>query len=202
MLELESGKIQVDGVDISRVPRDLLRERCFVTIAQDPLIMPGETLRYNLDPSLLESDAVLFKALAQAALGAHFTREDGDAGSSSTLNNGTEEVADGAFLDVEISKLPALSAGQTQLLALARALVKVKSLRNLGVQPIVLLDEVTSSVDPVTESTMHGVIEEELVDSGLTVIIVAHRLGVLADHANPDKEVIIWMKDGRLQEES
>jgi ATP-binding cassette, subfamily C (CFTR/MRP), member 1 len=199
MLELDSGKIEMDGVDISQVPRDLIRERCFVAVAQDALILSNETLRHNLDPGHLESDTVLVHALIKTGLKSHFGNgcfnED-----FSPLTSGIPDPGSHSFLDTEVSRFPALSAGQSQIFALARALVKVKSLRSVGLQPVVLLDEVTSSVDLATESTIHEVINEEFTNNGLTVIIVAHRLSVLVDHAKPGKDIIVWLGDGRIQE--
>jgi ABC-type multidrug transport system fused ATPase/permease subunit len=93
------------------------------------------------------------------------------------------------ILDQKVSIFQELSIGQRQLFALCRALVKVSSLRHSGVKPVVVLDEVTSSLDPVTESTIHRIIDEEFTERGHTVIIVAHRLDALA-----------LMADGQLQE--
>ncbi|RFU26545.1 hypothetical protein B7463_g9807, partial [Scytalidium lignicola] len=199
MLELESGKIEVDGVDISQVPRDSIRERCFVAVAQDPLILSNETLRNNLDPGHLEPDIVLVDALIKTGLQSHF-RSGHFNGDLSSLISGLSDSDSHSFLDMEVSQFPALSGGQSQMFALARALVKVKSLRNVGLQPVVLLDEVSSSVDLTTESTIHKVIAEEFTDNGHTVVIVAHRINVLADYAKPGKDIIAWMGDGRIQE--
>lgn len=49
LLDLKSGTIKVDGVDLSLVPRDLIRQRCFITVGQDPFILSQASLRLNLD---------------------------------------------------------------------------------------------------------------------------------------------------------
>jgi ABC-type multidrug transport system fused ATPase/permease subunit len=55
MVDIQSGSIVVDGVDLSTVPRSLVRQKCFITIAQDPYILEPASLRFNLDVSLLTS---------------------------------------------------------------------------------------------------------------------------------------------------
>lgn len=70
-----------------------------------------------------------------------------------------------------------MSVGQTQLFALARALVKVEMLRGKGVRPVVLVDELASSLDAGTEEVVGGLLEREFVGRGCTVLGVAHRTG-------------------------
>lgn len=49
LLDTTSGVIKVDGIDLSLVPRSLIRERCFITVTQDPVVFGQATLRSNLD---------------------------------------------------------------------------------------------------------------------------------------------------------
>lgn len=92
-----------------------------------------------------------------------------------------------------------MSVGQTQLFALGRALIKAATLRQrCGIRPVVLLDEATSSLDAATESAIYRIIDEELTAHGHTVIIVAHRLGVLQDYAKPGRDTVVAMANGRL----
>ena len=49
LLDMKSGTIKVDGVDLSLVPRSLIRQRCFITIAQDNFVLAQASLRLNLD---------------------------------------------------------------------------------------------------------------------------------------------------------
>jgi hypothetical protein len=48
---MKSGTIKVDGIDLSLVPRSLIRQRCFITVAQDPFVLGQASLRFNLDVS-------------------------------------------------------------------------------------------------------------------------------------------------------
>jgi ABC-type transport system involved in cytochrome bd biosynthesis fused ATPase/permease subunit len=68
------------------------------------------------------------------------------------------------------------------------------------VKPVVFLDEVTSSLDPVTESIIHRIINDEFTKQGHTVIIVAHRLGTLEKHMEAGRDAVAMMADGRLEE--
>lgn len=43
------GSIKVDGIDLSLVPRSLVRQRCFITVAQDSFVLGQASLRFNLD---------------------------------------------------------------------------------------------------------------------------------------------------------
>jgi ABC-type multidrug transport system fused ATPase/permease subunit len=79
-----------------------------------------------------------------------------------------------------------LSMGQRQLVALARLLVQDP--------PIVILDEATASVDPLTEAQIQEGLNEVL--AGRTAIVIAHRL-VTVRHADR----IIVMRQGQIVEE-
>jgi ATP-binding cassette, subfamily C (CFTR/MRP), member 1 len=76
-----------------------------------------------------------------------------------------------------------MSTGQTQLFALARAILRVEHSPVTRAKPILLLDEATSSVDGLTESTMRGIIKEVFTDNGHTVIEITHRLSGFEDIA-------------------
>ena len=49
LLDMKSGTIKVDGIDLSVVPRSLIRQKCFITVAQDSLVLGPASLRFNLD---------------------------------------------------------------------------------------------------------------------------------------------------------
>jgi ABC-type multidrug transport system fused ATPase/permease subunit len=66
--------------------------------------------------------------------------------------------------------------------------------------PIVLLDEVTSALDSGVEEIVHGIIDEEFCGKGHTVIMVSHRVGGLLSGARPERDVVVWMSDGGIQE--
>jgi len=57
MMEVETGSIEIDGIDISKVELQLLREKV-TTIAQEPTLFKG-TLGFNLDPFVKETDATI-----------------------------------------------------------------------------------------------------------------------------------------------
>ncbi|KAF2721401.1 putative ABC transporter [Polychaeton citri CBS 116435] len=199
LLELQSGKIELDGINIKKVRLDLLRQWCFITMSQDPLLLPNETLRFNLDPDAAASDDILLAALAKVGLLLHFedgTRFGGEAATAiDTLGFGEHSI-----LDKKLSMFQELSVGQCQLLALCRALVKVNSSRLLGLKPVVILDEATSSLDNATETTIYRIIDDEFTDRGHTVVIVGHRLDALQEHTRSGRDIVAFMVDGRLQE--
>jgi ATP-binding cassette, subfamily C (CFTR/MRP), member 1 len=204
ILELQSGSIELDGVDISRVRLDLLRQRGFITVSQDTLLLSNETLRFNLDPDGSLSDDVVIDVLLRTGLWIHFSGGvldvSGQLGAEADDTIDTSASTEHPVLDKRISLFQELSVGQCQLLALCRALIKVNTIRRLGVKPVVLLDEVTSSLDFGTESTIHGIIDDEFTNRGHTVIIVAHRHSILTKNAKPGRDVVALMGDGQLLE--
>lgn len=80
-----------------------------------------------------------------------------------------------------------LSAGQRQLICLARALVRRSK--------VLVLDEATSSVDSKTDQKVQATIRKEFVDKGVTVITVAHRLDTVLGY-----DRIAVLGDGKLLE--
>ncbi|EMR80672.1 putative abc transporter protein [Botrytis cinerea BcDW1] len=199
LLELQSGQIILDDVDIKKVGLDILRQRCFITVSQDPLLLSNETLRFNLDPDGSTSNEILIASLKRTELwfflqGATETDDISGPASDNTPHNPHP------ILDKPLSSFPELSVGQSQLLALCRALVKAQTAQHAGRKPIVLLDEVTSSLDSVTESIIHGIIDDEFTQKGHTVICVAHRIEALAKHTEPGRVAVVLLSNGRLQE--
>src|SRR5690606_38041308 len=107
-------------------------------------------------------------------------------------------AASAAQLDEVIARLPngrhtnvgeggaLLSGGERQRVSIARALLKNA--------PIVLLDEVTSALDPVNEAAVHEGIERLM--AGRTVVMVTHRL-----HTVRYADRIVFLDDGRIVEE-
>lgn len=200
LLELQSGKIELDGIDIKQVRLDLLRQQCFIAVSQDSLLLPNETLRFNLDPNASVSDEVLVDALSKAGLWSHFFECDTQIGGEIAILINISGFGEHPILDRKVSLFQELSVGQCQLFALCRALVKANSLRSSGVKPVVILDEVTSSLDTATENTIHRIIDDEFTEKGHTVIIVAHRLGALETYTKTGRDFVALMADGRLQE--
>jgi ABC-type multidrug transport system fused ATPase/permease subunit len=110
----------------------------------------------------------------------------------STITRVLEEVgltpwldAQGQGLDTVLAGSNALSAGEAQLLAFARVLLKNPR--------IVVLDEATSRLDPVTEALIEAAVTRLL--EGRTAILIAHRLNTLT---RADK--ILMLEQGRIVE--
>ncbi|KEY65241.1 hypothetical protein S7711_08779 [Stachybotrys chartarum IBT 7711] len=132
LLELRSGSICIDGLDLSTMPRPEIRTR-LTTLPQDPIKLTG-SVRYNLDPgNTIQTDDMLVAVLAKVGMWSVIEPRGG--------------------LDADFEDL-GFSAGQLQLFCLARALL----LRN----SVVLLDEATSNVDRQTDEQIRRVIREEL----------------------------------------
>ncbi|CEJ81616.1 hypothetical protein VHEMI01736 [[Torrubiella] hemipterigena] len=154
IVEAKSGRILIDGVDVSSLPLRRLRASITV-IPQDPFMWSG-TLRSNLDPSGHAQETQVQEAVRQVRL---FEQGDGD---SST------EVD----LDLHIDQGGTnLSHGQRQLLCLARAILT-------GTTRILILDEATSAMDRQSDALVEQVIRERFSDA--TVIVVTHRLPSVA----------------------
>ncbi|KAK7958693.1 multidrug resistance-like protein [Apiospora saccharicola] len=166
LVDLSSGSIRVDGVDISTLPREEARKR-LICVTQDALVLPG-TIRFNLDPFGIASDQTIKDVLGKVGLFEKILRSGG-------LDGDLEENT--------------LSHGEKQLLSLGRAVLR----KDTG--KIVLLDEVTSSVDATSEARVQRLIREEL--SEHTVIAISHRLEAFADF-----DQVLELKDGRLMEPS
>ncbi|TGO69830.1 hypothetical protein BOTNAR_0006g00160 [Botryotinia narcissicola] len=199
LLELQSNQIMLDDVDIKKVGLDILRQRCFITVSQDPLLLSNETLRFNLDPDASLSNETLIASLKRTELWSFL---QGAAGIDNISGTASDSMPYNyhPILDKPLASFPELSVGQGQLLALCRALIKAQTAQHVGRKPVVLLDEVTSSLDSMTESIIHGIIDDEFTQKGYTVICVAHRIEVLAKHAEPGKVAVVLLSNGRLQE--
>lgn len=210
LLEVESGFIKVDGVDIRDIPHAFVRRRAFITVSQDVFLLRDASLRFNLDPYSEAPESLLVDLLRRTGLWSHFAHLEPPI--LEGVHNGTGDIIqEHAFklLEQPLVALPSLSVGQSQLLSLTRSLVQIKIASGLPGssvaysdtprgKPIVLLDEVTASLDPVTESNMYDIIEEEIINHGHTVIMVTHKLGAFAQRMRPEKDIVVWMKDGKV----
>ncbi|KAF5354262.1 hypothetical protein D9756_007067 [Leucocoprinus leucothites] len=172
MVEVQAGNIQIDGVDIRNVGLDTLRTR-LALVPQDSTLFLG-TLRENLDPQGTRTDAELISALQRAWL---LPRE------GSTPNPAAEaKFSLNATIGDEGSNY---SAGEKQLLALCRALVKNSR--------VIVLDEATSSVDVETDAKLQRTIQTEFASS--TLLCIAHRLNTIAYY-----DRVLVMDGGKVAE--
>lgn len=174
LVEIESGFILIDGIDISAVPREVVRSR-IITIPQDQFIF-NDSVRFNSDPTGLATDIKIILALTRVRLWSVLETRGG--------------------LDANMKSQP-LSQGQQQLFALARAILRK------GTSKILILDEATSNVDAETDKLMQEIIREEfhhhtivtvahrletIMDSDVVAVLDA---GTLVEFGSPS-ELLGW----------
>lgn len=176
------GAISVDGISLLDMNAEAVRDRCFITVPQDSILLYESSLRFSLDPGNEVGDDVIIDALRKTGLWQFF--------------NELDTVGNKPILDVDISTLPPLSSGQVQLLGLSRALVK-KSVLGACCRPVVLMDEVTSSLDSATEVLINDLVDEEFTAEGYTVVVVAHRLSSIIERMKP-ADLVVTMESGRV----
>lgn len=164
IIEASEGSIFIDGVDCRKLGLKQLRSSLAI-IPQDPQLWEG-TLRDNVDPAGAYSDDALWKSLEQAHLKRHISSLPG--GLDAMLTEGASNF----------------SAGQRQLLCVARALLRGSK--------ILVLDEATSSVDLTTDEQIQEVVRKEFKG---TTITIAHRLNTILD-----SDRVLVLRDGQVAE--
>lgn len=165
--DVNSGAIKVDGHDVREFNRGELREN-FGMVLQDTWLFKG-TIMENIRYGRLEATDEEVIAAAKAAHAHHFIQ---------TLPGGYQME-----LNEDASNV---SQGQKQLLTIARAI--------LADNPIMILDEATSSVDTRTEARIQKAMNNLM--KGRTSFVIAHRLSTIKD-----ADVILVMKDGDIVEQ-
>ena len=156
-----------DGVDLRQLPLAQVRQQ--VGLVTQHVQLFHATLRDNLtfwNPAI--SDEQLYRALDELGL----------LGWLKSLPAGLETVLTAGGGN--------LSAGEAQLIAFARIFLRDPAL--------VILDEASSRLDPVTEARLAGAIERLL--AGRTAIIIAHRLATVQQ-----VDEILILDNGRLVEQ-
>ena len=164
--EVERGEITVDGYDVRSVTQQSLRRQIGI-VPQDPFLFSGsieDNIRYG---HIEASHQEVIKAAKTAGAHAFITH----------LERG---------YDTPVGERGGnLSAGQRQLICLARAI--------LANPPILILDEATSNVDTNTERLMQKSLRRLV--QGRTCLIIAHRLSTVT---NADR--IIVLEQGKIAE--
>ena len=163
---INDGDILIDGVSIKELKRENIHD-LFIMVLQDTWLFNGsirDNIKYNKNRV---SDKIIEKSLE--TVGAlHFVK---------SLPGG---------LDYQITDSESISAGQKQLLTIARGMVKDA--------PFLILDEATSSVDTRTEELVQKAMDK--LTKERTSFIIAHRLSTIKN-----ADIILVMKDGNIIEQ-
>jgi len=165
IIEAAGGRIEIDSVNTSTIGLLDLRKRLAI-IPQDAALFEM-SVRENLDPAGVRDDTELWSVLELSHLKDHISKMEGK-------------------LDAKIQEGGTnLSAGQRQLMCLARALLTPSN--------ILVLDEATAAVDVETDMVLQRTIREEFSDK--TMITIAHRINTIMD-----SDRIIVLDAGRVAE--
>ncbi|MBQ1382944.1 MAG: ABC transporter ATP-binding protein, partial [Solobacterium sp.] len=164
--DVQHGQITYDGIDVQLIKKDDLR-RSLGLVLQDTHLFTGtieENIKYG-KPDATHEEVVRAARLANAH---YFIRH---------LENGYDTMLTGDG--------SALSQGQRQLLAIARAA--------LANPPVLILDEATSSIDSRTEKLVQSGMDRLM--NGRTTFVIAHRLSTIQN-----SNAIMVMDHGRIIE--
>ena len=164
--EINSGDIRIDGISIKDLTRENIHD-LFTMVLQDTWLFEGtikENIIYNREDV---SDEKVKEVCKEVGLH-HFIK---------TLPQG---------YDSKISDNDSISAGQRQLLTIARGMVDDS--------PFLILDEATSNVDTRTEELVQMAMDK--LTEGRTSFIIAHRLSTIKN-----ADLILVMKEGNIVEQ-
>ena len=164
--EINSGEITVDGIKTSDLTRENVHD-LFVMVLQDTWLFNG-TIRDNVIYNKENvTDQQVLDACKTVGL-EHFIK---------SLPNG---------LDTVLSDTESISAGQKQLLTIARGMIESA--------PFLILDEATSNVDTRTEEIVQKAMDK--LTEGKTSFIIAHRLSTIKN-----ADLILVMNEGNIIEQ-
>jgi ATP-binding cassette, subfamily B, multidrug efflux pump len=163
--EIDSGAIYIDGVNTADVTREEVHNQ-FCMVLQDTWLFEG-TIAENI---VYSKENVSREQVIEAskAVGLHHFIQ--------TLPEGYDTV---------LTDADSLSAGQKQLVTIARAIIQDA--------PLLILDEATSSVDTRTEKLVQEAMDR--LTQGRTSFVIAHRLSTIKD-----ADMILVMRDGDIVE--
>lgn len=164
--DIQDGKIRYDGININKIKKPDLR-RSLGMVLQETCLFTG-TVRDNIRFGKLDATDEEIEAAAKLANADSFIRR---------LPQGYDTVLTGNGA--------ALSQGQRQLLAIARAAVENA--------PVLILDEATSSIDTRTERIVQEGMDHLM--SGRTTFVIAHRLSTIRN-----ADCIMVLEQGRIIE--
>ena len=140
ILEANKGQILIDGIDISKIGLEILRQSLTI-IPQEPIILEGN-IRDNIDPSKTYNDTEILNTLKEVGLNDFMSDKDLDYKIEENGNN--------------------ISVGEKQLICIARAILKKTK--------IILMDEATANIDYRTESALKKNINEDMKESTVMTI--------------------------------
>ena len=163
--EINSGDIKIDGVSIKDLTRENIHD-LFTMVLQDTWLFNG-TVKENIVYNRKNISDKKVKEICKVVGVDHFIK---------TLPNG---------YDSEISDTDSISAGQRQLLTIARGMIENA--------PFLILDEATSNVDTRTEELVQKAMDKLMENK--TSFIIAHRLSTIRN-----ADLILVMKDGNIIE--
>lgn len=164
--EITKGDILIDGVPISELSRENIHE-LFTMVLQDTWLFNG-TVKENIIYNRKNIDDNRIKEVCKIVGLDHFIK---------TLPNGYDTI---------LSDNDSVSAGQRQLLTIARGMIEDS--------PFLILDEATSNVDTRTEELVQKAMDK--LTEGRTSFIIAHRLSTIKN-----ADIILVMKDGNIIEQ-
>ena len=164
--EISSGDIKIDDVSINELTRKNIHD-LFIMVLQDTWVFDG-TIKENIKYNNEEVSDEEIKSVCKTVGLDHFIK---------TLPNG---------YDSHLSSNDSISAGQRQLLTIARGMIKDA--------PFLILDEATSNVDTRTEELVQNAMDK--LTEGKTSFIIAHRLSTIKN-----ADLILVMNDGNIIEQ-
>lgn len=163
--DIQDGDIKIDGISIKELSRDNIH-KLFTMVLQDTWLFQG-TIKENIIYNRKNISDKKVKEVCEVVGVDHFIK---------TLPNGYNSV---------LSDNDSISAGQRQLLTIARGMIEDS--------PFLILDEATSNVDTRTEELVQKAMDKLMENK--TSFIIAHRLSTIKN-----ADLILVMKDGNIIE--